>query len=94
MLATKAGAGYGDDMKLKDYLRHKGENQASFAERVGLHQSSVSRLADGEIRPSMQTMIAIEAATDGWVTLADFAEQHAASAPDAITEQPEGEDGQ
>lgn len=59
-------------MQLAKYLDLEATTQADFAGRIGLSIASVSRLASGRQTPSLATIRAIEKATGGRVTAADF----------------------
>lgn len=49
------------------YLARSGLRQADLAERVGVQQGTISRLASGLLTPSLDLAFAIERATDGAV---------------------------
>lgn len=53
--------------RLGDYLALKNQSQRDFAERVGSHQSIISRIVRGKIRPGIDLAYAIEAETNGSV---------------------------
>lgn len=59
-------------MKLSAYLSDKNLTDDAFAAIVGMSQSQISRLKRGISRPSWETVAAIERATGGLVTAADF----------------------
>jgi transcriptional regulator with XRE-family HTH domain len=60
--------------KLATYLAAEGISQRQFAGRLSIDQSVVSRIASGAIKPSLQTAIAIEAATGGAVPVGSWVE--------------------
>jgi transcriptional regulator with XRE-family HTH domain len=60
-------------MKLAEYLKSAGTTQEAFAARIGRSGASVSRLVNGLQKPDFDTMLAIDQATEGKVTVADFA---------------------
>lgn len=62
-------------MTLADYLRHEKQTHEAFAARLGVHAVTVSKWASGAMRPSWPKMEAIQAATGGAVTPADFMRQ-------------------
>ena len=53
---------------LTKYLKDNDESQQCFAERVGIHQSTVSRILNNTFRPSPELALKIEQATGGQVT--------------------------
>lgn len=53
--------------QLQSYLTHNGLTQADFAAAVGVTQATISRLAGGSIRPSLELAAIIEKATQGKV---------------------------
>ncbi|MCX7898496.1 MAG: helix-turn-helix domain-containing protein [Methylocystis sp.] len=66
-------------MTLAEYLSSNGISDAEFAARIGVDTSFVFRLRKNQANPSFKSLAAIEAATGGAVTLADFiAEDRAA----------------
>ncbi len=58
--------------KLQTYLTSHGLRQADFAAAVGATQATISRLANGSMRPSLELAVAIERATAGAVTAASW----------------------
>lgn len=58
-------------MTLNDYLSTAGVTEASFADRIGVHQSTVNRLRSGSI-PTKEVMTKILEATNGQVRADDF----------------------
>ena len=60
------------DMKLKDYLTKKDLSQAQFSEMIGVSQSFVSQLVNGERLPSLTIATKIRVATNGAVTESDW----------------------
>lgn len=59
-------------MTLDDYLAQTGTLETDFARAIGLSQSQVNRLRNGESWPSKGVLERIRAATDGRVTPNDF----------------------
>ena len=60
-------------MTLKEWLDRQGLNCTEFAERTGLDQSTIWRIAEGRVLPRRSTMHTIQVATHGQVTAADLA---------------------
>jgi transcriptional regulator with XRE-family HTH domain len=58
--------------KLASFIKTKGMTQASFAESVGITQSTLSKLCAGPKGPSLETALAIERETGGKVAVADW----------------------
>lgn len=54
-------------------MQARGINQDDFAVVIGCSQPHISKLASGDVRPSLETLLKIERATDGAVTARDFA---------------------
>lgn len=54
-------------MDLKAYLDETGEKQIDFAARVSTTVATISRIAGGTLRPSLDLAHRIERATDGKV---------------------------
>ena len=65
--------------QLSQYLTREGVTQSAFAERLGLTQATVSRLASGLLRPRLDTALAIERITAGAVPVESWAQQEGAS---------------
>ena len=61
-------------MTLKDWLNHKDVTASDFAKKIGRSAPTVSRILRGINKPDWETMLAIEAATEGAVTPNDFRE--------------------
>ena len=61
-------------MRLSDYLKARGESQASFARRAGVKQSTLNQVANGA-KCHAATALLIITATDGAVSLHDLAAQ-------------------
>lgn len=59
-------------MKLKDYLALANLTEAAFAEQIGVSQAAVNRYCRGLRQPRRGHMQAIERATNGAVSPADF----------------------
>lgn len=59
-------------MTLKEYLKRHGLSQNGFGEKIGAADGTVSRWVTGARLPSLRSLIAIERATGGWVTMTDF----------------------
>lgn len=65
-------------MTLSDYLDEKGETDAAFAMRTKLSQPQINRLRRGVAKPSWDTIVAIEKATEGKVKPNDWPRKVAA----------------
>lgn len=59
-------------MTLASYLKIHGLTQAEFAERIGVRQSTISKLCSGAISVRMQTAAIIERATNGQVPMSSW----------------------
>jgi len=59
-------------MTLSDYLNLNRITRAQFGKLIGAHPITVHRWCGGIMRPSWSRLSAIEAATNGAVTAADF----------------------
>lgn len=59
-------------MKLRDYLKREKITAAAFAKRIGVTQSSVSRLCGETRAPDMGTVRRIHEETGGCVSAEDF----------------------
>jgi len=59
-------------MTLKEYLRKNGESASSFAAKLGVSVSTVTRIANGETMPLLPLAQEIVAATGRKVRLADL----------------------
>lgn len=70
-LTHKEVKAYCARMTLDSYLKGAGLTEAQFADRIGVHQSTVNRLRLGSI-PSKELMARIVDATDGHVRADDF----------------------
>ena len=65
-------------MDLKAYLSHKKMTLAAFGVEIGVpNKQTISRYVRGERTPPVETIQRIEEATEGLVTLSDFATQRA-----------------
>ena len=62
------------DGALAAWIFHNCLTDAAFGSLVGLSQSQISRIKRGKSRPSWEALAAIEKATKGKVTAADFME--------------------
>ena len=58
--------------KLSAFLKDNNITQAQFAKRIGVHQSTVSRLCDSPASITVPVALKIERATDGVVRVADW----------------------
>lgn len=67
-------------MKLDAYLSETGVTVAAFAGRVGVQPATIYRYLNGERFPTPDRLVAIEGATNGRVTSADFLAQREATA--------------
>lgn len=61
-------------MQLADYLIENNMTQQSFADAIGVRQSSVSKWLQGLARPSWPVLKQIKEVTGGAVTADDFIE--------------------
>lgn len=59
-------------MKLERYLEMSGETQAAFGARIGVTDSYINKLCAGKMRPSLERIDDITAATDGAVRVDDW----------------------
>lgn len=59
-------------MRLSDYLTKHKLSDDTFAERIGVNRSTVSRLRRTNQKPSEETLAAIVRVTNGKVTANDF----------------------
>ena len=59
-------------MKLADYLSSTGVTHADFAQRIGVHQTAVTRYVAGRRIPKPQIAMKITKATGGAVTIEDL----------------------
>jgi plasmid maintenance system antidote protein VapI len=59
-------------MKLAEYLTTKGINRQEFARRLSVEPSTVTRLINGERKPSVELAAQIERETEGNVGLQDW----------------------
>lgn len=62
-------------MKLADFMDAAGIKDPEMAERIGKDRTFVSRLRRGLVKPSVDTVVAIERATGGAVKARDFVEE-------------------
>lgn len=53
--------------KLQEYLTRNGVRQSAFAARVGATQATISKLAGGTARPSLELAVTIDRETAGEV---------------------------
>ena len=60
-------------MKLNQWLRDHNITQTEFAATIGVSPAFISFMCAGVKRPGIDTLARIERATDGAVTVADFA---------------------
>lgn len=61
-------------MKLSTYLAERGISDKDFGASIGRERSVVSKYRSGSVRPTLDTIQAIERATGGLVTYHDFVE--------------------
>lgn len=71
-------------MKLADYLTINHMTYKEFADVAGLSVPSIWKLACGKAKPTLDTMLMIERATDNKVTGQDFLHQHGSTAMEEI----------
>lgn len=62
-------------MNLTQYLAQAEKSASELAAAIGCETSTITRIMRGERRPSINLAARIEAATDGKVSIKDFAEQ-------------------
>jgi len=72
-------------MKLADYLSANNLSLSEFGRRAGLSASSVLRVRDGLVVPTLQTMSRIEVATNEQVTRMDLIAVSLARKPEETT---------
>ncbi len=60
-------------MDLKTYFETTGITQTFLAKKAGISRTTINKIVDGKILPNLKTAWAIEKATDGKVTLYDWA---------------------
>ncbi len=77
-------------MLLSDWLIREGVKRSDFAQRIGVSAATITDLCQGKQWLSKKTARAIEIATDGAVTAADFVhiEHEAESRPTIADGQP------
>lgn len=61
-----------DETRFARYLRIKGIEHAEIGNRIGLSQSSISRIAAGKQEPSLKKAVQIEAETKNYVRCRDL----------------------
>jgi transcriptional regulator with XRE-family HTH domain len=61
--------------KLAQYLKASGQSQRSFADRIGIHHSVLSRFIAGKAKPSLSTALRIQRETDGQVPVDDWEDE-------------------
>jgi transcriptional regulator with XRE-family HTH domain len=61
---------------LSEFLKERQIRQSDFASQIGRSAAYVSMLCNGQLWPSRDTLLRIEAATDGRVTPNDFLRDH------------------
>jgi plasmid maintenance system antidote protein VapI len=59
-------------MQLSEYLSINSLTATAFAQKIGRHKSTVTRMIKGNVRPDQETMQRILAVTDNQVTPNDF----------------------
>jgi DNA-binding transcriptional regulator YdaS (Cro superfamily) len=62
-------------MKLAAWLNDRSMSAAEFADKVGVHRSTVGRWIDGEVKPSWDQLPKIQELTAGQVTPNDFRDE-------------------
>lgn len=70
-------------MQLAEYLIENRMTYKEFADMAGLSVPSIWKIANLRAKPTLDTMVAIERASDGRVTAQDFAHAYGAGAPRA-----------
>jgi transcriptional regulator with XRE-family HTH domain len=71
-LTGKVPIGQNHGMNLFSYLRDRKITATALALRLGVSVSTVTRIRDGQRRPSLHRALQIQAVTDGAVTVADL----------------------
>lgn len=66
---------------LAEHLATENISQRDFAARVGSHQSIISRVINGRLRPTLEMAFAIETATNGAVPARYWVAEGDAGAP-------------
>lgn len=59
-------------MDLKTYFETTGVTQTFFAKKANISRTTINKILDNKIHPTLKTAWAIEKATDGKVTLYDW----------------------
>lgn len=59
-------------MKLREWLKKNKMSQEKFSKLLKTDQAHISKLVNGKVRPTMDTMELIEAKTKNEVTLRDW----------------------
>lgn len=77
-------------MKLAEFLKTEKKKQAEFGVEIGIEQSHVSKLASGEVLPTLMRAWEIEVATGGAVTLYDWLPDICASSIGQAASNPNG----
>jgi transcriptional regulator with XRE-family HTH domain len=74
---------------LSSFLKKSGVTQSAFAQRVGVVQATISRLARGTVMPSIEVAVKIERETGGEVPANSWAERAARCARQGRSKSPE-----
>jgi DNA-binding transcriptional regulator YdaS (Cro superfamily) len=59
-------------MRLDEWMALHGYNDERMAELIGVNQSTVNRIRNGVQKPSGETIVKVEEATNGAVSAKDF----------------------
>lgn len=66
-------------MTLPEYLRSTGTRQTEFAERLKVRQSTVSKLVNGKVSPSLALALQIDRETGGKVPVSVWERRESAA---------------
>ncbi|GJD59817.1 helix-turn-helix domain-containing protein [Methylobacterium dankookense] len=69
-------------MRLSDWLKQNGKTVAWLAEQVGRDRSFLTRVKNGEAKPSVDVAAAIQRVTGGAVTAVDYVTDAEEAAPE------------
>ena len=59
-------------MKLEEWMHENKVSDADLAGRVGRDRTIISKLRKGQIKPSLEVLVAVTRITEGQVTVNDF----------------------
>ena len=63
-------------MNLSSYLEQRALSDASFASEIGVSRSMVTKLRNGQAKPSAETALKIQSVTKGEVMLSDLLDNY------------------